>query len=75
MDDKTIGRIILLGSLLGIAIYFYLLFISPWCLLTVKVSAFAAVAGILLIITWIGYTMATTPPPMPLEDLDLKDNT
>jgi len=26
-----------------------------------------AVYGILLIVLWIGYTMATTPPPIPLE--------
>jgi predicted DNA-binding transcriptional regulator len=31
-----------------------------------------AVGGVLLIIAWIGYTLATTPPPMPLEDLDIE---
>jgi len=32
---------------------------------------------ILLIVIWIGYTMATTPPPIPLEnplDLDNEEN-
>ena len=65
------GWLIVIGSLLGIAIYFYLLFLSPWCWLTIQVSAFLAVAGILLIIAWIGYTLATTPSPMPLEDLNI----
>ena len=74
MNDKTIGTIILLGSLLGIAVYFYLLYLSPWYWLTIKISAFVAVSGVLLILAWIGYTMATTPPPIPLEDLDLKDD-
>ena len=77
MNDKTTGWIILLGSLLGIVIYFYLLFISPWVLVTIKVSALLAVGGVLLIIAWIGYTLATTPPPIPFEDfaVDTDENT
>ena len=66
---------ILLGSILGIAAYFYLTFLSPWIVLTIQISAFIAVAAILLIIAWIGYTLATTPPPTPLEDLDLEQET
>ena len=68
MDDKVSGYAILFGSLLGIACYFYLVFLSPWALLTVQISAFLAVAAVLMIVAWIGYTLATTPPPMPLED-------
>ncbi len=71
MDDKTMGWLLVVGSFLGIVIYFYLLFLSSWGWLTIQVSAILAVGGILLIIAWIGYTLATTPPPMPLEDLDL----
>jgi predicted DNA-binding transcriptional regulator len=69
-NDRTLGGAILVGSIAGIAIYFWLLFMSPWATLTIQVSAFAAVGMILLIIAWIGYTLATTPPPMPLEDFD-----
>ena len=69
MDDKVSGYAILSGSLLGIACYFYLVFLSPWALLVVQVSAFLAVAAVLVIVAWIGYTLATTPPPEPLEDL------
>jgi len=28
---------------------------------------------VLLILSWIGYTMATTPPPIPLIDQELED--
>ena len=70
LDDKVLGYLILIGSLLGIACYFYLVFLSPWILLAIQVSAFIAVAAILAIMAWIGYTLATTPPPMPLEDFD-----
>lgn len=69
-NDRTLGGAILVGSIAGIAIYFWLLFMSPWGDLTIQVSAFAAVSMVLLIIAWIGYTLATTPPPMPLEDFD-----
>jgi predicted DNA-binding transcriptional regulator len=33
------------------------------------VTAFVAVFLILGILSWIGYTMATTPPPEPLTDI------
>lgn len=69
-NDRTLGGAILVGSIAGIVIYFWLLFMSPWATLTIQVSAFAAVGMVLLIIAWIGYTLATTPPPMPLEDFD-----
>jgi len=74
-NDRTLGGLILLGSLAGIVIYFWLLFVSPWAWLTVQVSAFLAVGMILLIMAWIGYTLATTPPPMPLEDFDFETET
>jgi len=68
LNDKTLGYAILLGSLFGIACYFYLMFMSPWILPVLQISAFLAVTAILAIIAWIGYTLATTPPPLPLED-------
>ncbi len=35
--------------------------------LILQITAFLAIAMILGIIAWIGYTMATTPPPEPLD--------
>ena len=70
-NDRILGGAILLVSIAGVVIYFWLLFMSSWAWLTIQVSAFLAVAMMLLIIAWIGYTLATTPPPMPLEDLDV----
>jgi len=29
-----------------------------------------AVAGVLGILAWIGYTLATTPPPKPIEEIE-----
>lgn len=70
VDDRVLGGGILVGSIAGIVVYFWLLFMSPWAWLTLQVSAFLAVGMVLLIMAWIGYTLATTPPPMPLEDFD-----
>lgn len=69
LNDRASGYLILVGSLLGILCYFYLIFLSPWILLVIQISAFVALALVLAIIAWIGYTLATTPPPMPLEDI------
>jgi predicted DNA-binding transcriptional regulator len=73
VDERTLGGAILLVSIAGIVIYFLLLFGGDEELakLTIRVSAFLVVSMMLLIIAWIGYTLATTPPPIPLEDLDV----
>ena len=68
--DQLIGILILLGSIAGIILYFYLDFLSAWTLLTMQITAFIAVGGILVILAWIGYTLATTPPPEPIEELE-----
>jgi predicted DNA-binding transcriptional regulator len=70
VNDRVLGGGILVGSIAGIVVYFWLLFMSPWAQLTLQVSALAAVGAVLLIVAWIGYTLATTPPPMPIEDFD-----
>ena len=72
MDDKAVGGIISIASILGIIAYYYLIFVSPWASLTIEISAFLAVGVILLIIAWIGYTLATTPTLESLEDLNLE---
>jgi len=63
--DQSIGAVILLVSVVGIAVYAWLLY--AYSILVLEVTAFIAVAAILVIAAWIGWTMATTPPPAPLE--------
>lgn len=70
MDDRVLGAGILVGSIVGIGVYFWLVFLSPWAQLVIQASAFIAVAAILLIMAWIGYTLATTPPPKPIEEIE-----
>jgi hypothetical protein len=38
-----------------------------WPLITLQATGFIAVAGVLAIGGWIGWVMAATPPPVPLE--------
>jgi predicted DNA-binding transcriptional regulator len=67
--DKIIGAALLIGSIIGIIIYFSLMFLagSVVSTLLLEITAFVAVLAVLAILGWIGYVMATTPPPVPLE--------
>jgi len=60
LDDRVLGYALLIGNLFGVGCYFYLVFISPWAQLVVQVSAFIAVAAILAVMAWIGYTLTIT---------------
>jgi predicted DNA-binding transcriptional regulator len=66
-NDRAIGGTIFGGSILGIIIYGLLIF--WWPLAVLEVTAFLAVLLLLAILAWIGYTMATTPPPEPITDI------
>lgn len=68
VKDQVIGGLILVISLIGILAYFYLLFLSGLAVLTLQITAFVGVAAILVILMWIGYTLATTPAPEPLPE-------
>jgi predicted DNA-binding transcriptional regulator len=49
-------------------VYGVLLYYIPiW---TLQVSAFLAVVFAFGIMAWIGYTLATTPPPKPIEEIE-----
>lgn len=69
--DRAIGSALVVGAVVGVLIYGFLLFYfgadSKVALYTLEITAFVAVLGILAILGWIGYVMATTPPPVPLE--------
>lgn len=56
------GLGLLVAGVLGILIYGWLVFFyNPIFIL--QLTAFLAVAAVFAILIWIGYTMATTPPP------------
>jgi predicted DNA-binding transcriptional regulator len=66
-NDRAIGSLIFAVSVVGIIVYGLLLYY--WGAVVVEVTAFLAVLVLLSILAWIGYTMATTPPPEPIADI------
>ena len=69
VSDKSTGALLLIIGFAGILLYGWLLFFysATMTTLILQLTAFLGVAMILAIIAWIGYTMATTPPPEPLD--------
>jgi predicted DNA-binding transcriptional regulator len=80
--DQLIGSVIAAVCVIVVVLYLVLLFFYPniqssinigssadvrfWI---IAVPVFVAFIAILGIGAWIGYTMATTPPPKPIEEI------
>ena len=87
--DQTIGSLILVVCVLVAVAFLALLFLyDPYIASFLNLGAAAdvhywliaapvtiAFIGIMGIGGWIGYTMATTPPPKPIEDLTTETET
>ena len=68
--DQGIGWTIALVSILVIILYTYGIFATGYDIVLLKLTGFVAVAGVFGILAWIGYTLATTPPPKPIEEIE-----
>ena len=64
--DKVYGAFILAAGIIGMVAYGWFLYSAP--LITLQVVSFIAVAAVLGIVGWIGYTMLTAPPPKLPEE-------
>lgn len=85
MSDKTLGTLIFLLSLIGGVAYVYWLFfpieLTNWLFYVpgenvrwaIVLPVLLGVALIAFIAMWIGWTMATTPPPTIIEDATEKE--
>lgn len=65
--------VLLVVSIAIIVAYIWLIFFPPLIgvdLFLLKLTGAVAVAVIFAIIGWIGYTLATTPPPKPIEEIE-----
>ena len=81
--DQAIGGAILLVCVLVAVFYIIALFAPGWItgplnvniaddnfrLWVIAVPVFIAFVAIMFIGAWIGWTMATTPPPKPIEEI------
>jgi predicted DNA-binding transcriptional regulator len=66
----VIGWGLLAASIIIVLIYAYILFLTPYSGLLMQLTLLIAVAGVFGILGWIGYTLATTPPPKPIEEIE-----
>jgi hypothetical protein len=80
--DQAIGAAILVVCIVVAVGYLVTLFYPDWLVTigllgstanvqfwTIAIPVFVAFIAILGIGGWIGYTMATTPPPKPIEEI------
>ena len=67
---KAVGAAIFALSMAGFVAYAYLLMLSEWSPIVLQLSVMMIVGGILGVISWIGYTMATTRPSSALVYFD-----
>ncbi len=81
--DQALGAAILVLCLLVALVYIVTLFFPTWLSIfgvsgasavqfwVIAIPVFVGFVGILLIGAWIGWTMATTPPPKPIEEITM----
>ncbi len=84
IKDPAVGALLLIVCVLVIvgyvaALFLYPVCIQPWLNLgstadvqfwLIAIPVLIAFVDILAIGAWIGLTMATTPPPKPIEDIN-----
>ena len=68
--DQLIGGALLVISVIVIVVYGWLIFLTQWWEIVLKLTGFIAIAAVFGILGWIGYTLATTPPPKPIEEIE-----
>ncbi|RLI29154.1 transcriptional regulator [Candidatus Bathyarchaeota archaeon] len=85
--DQAIGGVIFLVCIIVALFYVATLFYPQWLgnligadiaaiqFWLVAIPVFLAFVVVLGIGAWIGWTMATTPPPKPIEEIELEENT
>lgn len=68
--DQAVGILLLIVSIVVVIAYGWLVFFTQYWQLILQLTGFIAVAGVFGILAWIGYTLATTPPPKPIEEIE-----
>jgi predicted DNA-binding transcriptional regulator len=72
--DKTTGAALLIISVLVIVVYNFVMWypslanMASYFLL--KLTDSILIVVVLAILAWIGYTLLTTPPPKPIEEIE-----
>ncbi len=74
--DQSLGALICVVCIAFAIAYTFALFwpaLASIRLWLVAIPVLVALLAVLGIGTWIGWTMATTPPPKPIEDFQLEE--
>jgi len=73
VNDRAVGGGLVAVSVIVIIVYNILLFLPLFKgidILLLKITAAVAVTAAFALLGWIGYTLATTPPPKPIEEIE-----
>ena len=57
---KITGIVLLVASVIVFVIYTYVLLGTKWGIIVLQLTVIGAIAALLAVLGWIGYTMATT---------------
>ncbi|MFP3281029.1 MAG: transcriptional regulator, partial [Vulcanisaeta sp.] len=68
--DKAVGLALLVVSIVIIVVYAYVMFATHYAFLLLQLTGVVAVAVVFGILAWVGYALATTPPPKPIEEIE-----
>jgi len=68
--DQFIGWTLVIVSIIVILLYTWLMMFTEFWIVVVKITLVVAVVAVFGILIWIGYTLATTPPPKPIEEIE-----
>ena len=69
LRNKSLGALLFALALLAMVGYFWLLFLSPedireWAII---IPVVIIVYAVLIVIAWIGWALASTAPPLPVN--------
>ncbi len=69
MKARMLGAALAVSGPLAAAVYVYLLSTDYWAaVVRATLAALALLAGAVL--AWVGYSIATAPPPKPIEEIE-----
>ncbi len=70
--EALVGWGMVAAALVAVVLFGYLFFLAQpetqW--LAVRVVLYLAILGVAGILGWVGYSLATTPPPKPIEEIE-----
>jgi len=68
--DRVVGLVLLVVSVVVIVAYAYVMFETHYAFLLLQLTGVVAIAVVFGILAWVGYALATTPPPKPIEEIE-----